>query len=70
MLHGARLIAQGRRVALGKNEASIADDVGNLAAVEAMTGTPQAMASTSTRPNCSFQFDRLRDGKTSTSSDR
>ena len=34
---------------------------------EPITGRPLAIASTSTRPNCSFQLGRVRDGSTSTS---
>ena len=34
---------------------------------EPITGTPHAIASISTRPNCSFQFGRVSDGKTNTS---
>ena len=36
--------------------------------LEPMTGVSQDMASGNTRPNCSFQFVRVSDGNTSTSS--
>ena len=35
---------------------------------EPTTGTPQAMASINTRPNCSFQLGRVREGSTRASS--
>jgi len=51
--------------AFGEDQSGVTDYIRDRAA--GRPGTPQAIASTMTRPNCSFQLGLVSDGTTSTS---